>query len=183
LLNATFRVGDAPEIRVGRQHLQLPWTPPTLPEPPAAANVPNLDGGDPARGAAVFAGDAAKCASCHKFKGQGGEVGPDLSDLVGRDRREVYRDIVEPSARIHPDYVPYVVATREGRVLAGTVRAEGADAIRVTDTEAKSTVIPRASIDQFRASGTSIMPVGLAGAIGEDRLRDLIAYLTTPPAR
>jgi putative heme-binding domain-containing protein len=77
--------------------------------------------------------------------------------------------------------VSYVVATKEGRVLAGTVRAEGADAIRVIDADAKATVIPRVAVDQLRASGTSIMPVGLAGALGEQRVRDLVAFLTTPP--
>ena len=74
--------------------------------------------------------------------------------------------------RINPDYVPYTIALKDGQVLAGTVRAEGADAIRVTDTEAKVTVVPRAEIEDLRASATSIMPVGLVGAIGEAKMRD-----------
>ena len=47
-------------------------------------------------------------------------------------------------------------------------------------SEAKVTVIPRAQMDDFRPSATSIMPVGLAAAIGPERLRDLIAFLVTP---
>ncbi len=54
---------------------------------------------------------------------------------------------------------------RDGRVLAGVVRAEGASAIRVTDTNAKVTTLNRDEIDQIRPSGTSIMPVGLAGGL------------------
>ena len=128
----------------------------------------------------MFASAEAKCANCHKVRGEGGNVGPDLSSQVGRDRKDVYRDIAEPSARIHPDYVPYTVALKDGRVLVGTVRAEGADAVRVADTEAKVTVVKRSEVEEFRPGTTSVMPVGLVGVIGEDRLRDLIAYLTTP---
>ncbi len=51
-------------------------------------------------------------------------------------------------------------------------------AIRVTDTNAQPTVIPRGQIAQIRPSGTSIMPVGLAAMLGDPAVRDLIAYLT-----
>jgi len=134
------------------------------------------------RGEIIFKGDQAKCANCHKVRGQGGAVGPDLSDLFKRDPASVFRDIAEPSATIHPEYISYTVALKDGRVAVGVVRAEGADAIRVSDTEAKTTAVPRSQIDELRPSATSIMPVGLVGAIGEAGMRDLMAYLTTPPA-
>ena len=77
--------------------------------------------------------------------------------------------------------MPYTVALKDGRVLVGTVRAEGADAVKLNDTEAKSVVVKRSEVEEFRPSATSIMPVGLAGVIGEAGLRDLIAYLTVKP--
>lgn len=174
---------STPRAPIGQDRLLLPWAPPAPVSPPPLETVPDLAGGDPRQGAVVFSGTEAKCANCHKARGQGGNVGPDLDNQVGRDRKDVYRDIYEPSARIHPDYVPYTVALKDGRVVVGTVRAEGADAVRVTDTEAKSVVIPRKEVEEFRPSATSIMPVGLAGAIGEQRLRDLIAFLTSPAAK
>ncbi len=182
-LRVTTRAGSGPESPLSVGQSFLPWTPATPPAPAALENVPDLTGGDPLRGAAVFAGADAKCASCHRVRGEGGTVGPDLSGLVGRDRKDVYRDIAEPSARINPDYVPYTLALKDGRVLVGTVRAEGADAVRVSDTEAKVTVVPRAAIEEFRPGATSVMPVGLAGAIGAEKLRDLIAFLTTAVAK
>ena len=51
----------------------------------------------------------------------------------------------------------------------------------MTDTDAKSTVVRRDEIEEFRPSSTSIMPVGLAGALGDGPLRDLLAFLTHPP--
>jgi len=183
-LHATFynKAEPAPRrLPSGRQ--TVPWAPALPPFVAARASaVPDLAGGDPTRGEVVFKGDQAKCANCHKVRGQGGAVGPDLSDLLKRDPASVYRDIAEPSATIHPEYVSYTVALQDGRVAVGIVRAEGSDAIRVSDTEAKTTVIPRSQIDELRPSATSIMPVGLVGAIGEAGMRDLIAFLITPPA-
>ncbi|MGE3819036.1 MAG: c-type cytochrome [Isosphaeraceae bacterium] len=175
--------GSAKERPVEDSATLPPWVPPSPAPPPPLGSVPELSGGDPVRGATVFKSPESKCATCHKFRGQGGEVGPDLTDLVGRDRNEVYRAVVEPSAQIHPNYVSYTLALNDGRVFAGIVRAEGADSLRVIDAEGKATTLPRSEVQEFRPSATSIMPVGLAGAIGEQGLRDLIAYLTTPVAR
>lgn len=179
-LRVSVQEGEGAESPLPPTATLLPWAPAAPPTPAPLANVPDLAGGDPNAGAKVFASEAAKCANCHKFRDKGGEVGPDLTNLVGRDPVEVYRDIAEPSARIHPDYVPYTLALTDGRILVGTVRAEGADALRVSDTEAKTTTVSRADVEDVRPSATSVMPVGLAGAIGEAALRDLIAYLTRP---
>lgn len=163
----------------------VPWAPFAPPAPAAPQEIPDLTRGDPRQGAIVFVSAEAKCAHCHKVRGEGGSVGPDLSSLANRDRAEVYRDIFDPSARIHPDYVSFTVALKTGRVLVGTVRAEGESSARITDGEAKTTLVPRAEIEDIRPSATSIMPVGLIGAIGPEKLRDLLAFLNseTPPVK
>ena len=90
--------------------------------------------------------------------------------------------IAAPSAEILPEYRPFTVALHDGRVLAGIVRAQQSDEITVTDTSAKTTALPRDAIEHIRPSGTSIMPVGLAGVLGNTGLRDLIAYLISKGA-
>ncbi len=137
----------------------------------------------PARGRTIFRGDQARCGQCHAFRGEGGQVGPDLTGIASKGRADIYRNIAAPSAVIEPDYTTYTVATRDGQVLSGVVRAEGADAIRVTDTNAKSTTVRRDNIQEIRPSTTSIMPPGLAAAMGDSAVRDLIAYLTSPPEK
>jgi putative heme-binding domain-containing protein len=163
---------------VERKHLLVPWTPPPPPSPASATAPPfDLAGGDARRGEAVFFSEGAKCSSCHKVRGKGGDVGPDLSQLETKDPATLYRDIADPSATIDPSYLPYTVALKNGQVAAGLVRAEGGNAIRVLDVNAKATIVPRAQIEELRSSSTSIMPVGLAGGLGEDKVRDLIAFL------
>ncbi len=182
-LHATYVMADDPTERpVPSARFSVPWAPPAPPESSAPAPVPKeVAGGDATRGEAVFYSEEAKCSTCHAIRGKGGQVGPDLSNLVHKDAASVYRDIAEPSATINPDYVPFTVSTKDGRVLAGVVRAEGKDAIRVLGADAKATVIPRSEVEEIRPSATSIMPVGLPGAIGEARMRDLMAFLTKAP--
>jgi putative heme-binding domain-containing protein len=166
---------------IERQRFTVPWAPvPSASSAQLEVPVPDLAGGVVKRGELLFFSDQGRCAQCHAFGGRGGTVGPDLTDIGHKGKEQIYRSIAAPSAEIAPDYVPYTVATRDGRVLAGVVRAEGADAIRVTDTGAKTTTLRRDEIDQIRPSETSIMPVGLAGGLGDPGVRDLIAYLTSP---
>ena len=65
----------------------MPWAP--LP-PEAAAQaplvLPDLSGGDPARGQALFSGEQARCSQCHTFRGKGGTVGPDLTEIGKKGR-------------------------------------------------------------------------------------------------
>jgi putative heme-binding domain-containing protein len=173
---------DPTERPLSRARLLLPWAPAVPSAAAPGGPLPNLAGGDPVRGEAVFFSDEAKCVSCHRVRGQGGIVGPDLSDLARHDRAWIYRAIAEPSAVIHPEYVAYTVVVKDGRVVVGVVRAEGADVLLVTDTNAQTTRVRRAEVEELRPSATSIMPVALAGALGEARLRDLIAFLATPPS-
>jgi putative heme-binding domain-containing protein len=180
-LRATYRRhGDKTDHALAHDQLILPWAPGS---PDAATTaplvLPDLSGGDAGRGQALFSGDQARCAQCHTFRGQGGKVGPDLTEIGKKGRAEIYRSMAAPSAAIEPDYTSYTVATKDGQVLVGVVRAEGQDAIRVTDTNARSVVIPRDQLAQVRPSGTSIMPVGLAAMLGDAAARDIIAFLTS----
>ena len=51
----------------------------------------------------------AGCAKCHRVRGQGSDLGPDLSNLVHRDYDSVLRDIREPSGALNPDYIASAV--------------------------------------------------------------------------
>jgi putative heme-binding domain-containing protein len=182
-LKVSYRMGGDKADRVlTRRQVIVPWAPvPPAQSATAPLVVPDLSGGDVARGQTLFSGEQARCSQCHTFRGQGGKIGPDLTDVGRKGRAEIYRNIAAPSAVIEADYTTYTVAANDGQVLVGVVRAEGAQAIRVTDTNAKSTVIARAQIQQIRPSATSIMPVGLAATLGDAAVRDLIAFLTTSP--
>ena len=161
----------------------LPWA--TLERPKAdlaLRDIHELKGGDWARGRALFHGDVARCATCHKVNGRGGEIGPDLSNLIHRDYTSVLRDIHTPNAAINPDYVAHSVALHDGRILLGTLRTDG-DRLIVSDANGKQTALNRSDVEETSPSTTSIMPEGLDTALGPERMRDLLTFLLTDPMR
>jgi putative heme-binding domain-containing protein len=159
----------------------LPWAAGLQPEKAVAAReIPELRGGDWSRGRAVFFGEQAKCSTCHKVRGRGSDIGPDLSNLIHRDHASVVRDIHAPGAAINPDFIAHSVALADGRVLNGTLRSDG-DSLIIADTTGRETKVNRADVETTSPSSTSIMPEGLDVAIGPEKLRDLLTFLLTEP--
>jgi putative heme-binding domain-containing protein len=100
---------------------------------------------------------------------------------VHLNAESVLRDIVEPSARINPDHVNYVVTTDTGDTLAGLVRREGEEVV-VTEGVDKVTRLAGARVKEIRPSQISLMPDGYK-ALGEDKLRHLLTFLTVEPGK
>jgi putative heme-binding domain-containing protein len=184
-LRLSYHTSSDPTERVlPLQRLVPLWTPgrPRQAPPPAPGPAPELSRGNWLRGKRIFHGEG-KCGGCHQIDGEGKAVGPDLSNLVFRDRVSVLRDVLEPSASIHPDHVTYTVTLDTGAVLSGVLRPEGAERVRLVDSSGAETVIENSSIIGFSASSVSIMPEGIDEALGPEKLEDLMAYLLLPPPR
>jgi putative heme-binding domain-containing protein len=137
-------------------------------------------GGDAQRGEAIYLSAAAKCATCHKVHGQGGDVGPDLSVIGGKfDRTHLIESILDPSAEILQGYHASVIATRSGRIVTGIVKSESRSAIHMVDAEGKSITIPPGDIEERALSKVSLMPEGLVDSLTPAQFTDLITYLET----
>jgi putative heme-binding domain-containing protein len=146
----------------------------------AERKIPELDGGSWARGRKVYFSEQAGCAKCHTVHGQGGGIGPDLSNLVHRDYHSVLRDIAEPSYAINPDHITYRVDLLDGRTITGSIRTQ-ADKLLIGDETGKVTTVNRADVEAMAASTKSIMPDGLPKNLGPEKLKDLMAFLLAEP--
>jgi putative heme-binding domain-containing protein len=136
--------------------------------------------GKPDRGRTVFASDKAKCAACHKVSGQGGEVGPDLSQIGGKfDRTHLIESILDPSAEILQGYQSSVIETKAGRSVTGIVKSESKTAVTLMDAAGKLITIAVDDIVSRAVSKVSLMPAGLADGMTPAEFTDLIAYLET----
>ncbi|HEY7309161.1 MAG TPA: ThuA domain-containing protein [Gemmataceae bacterium] len=164
------------------RRILLPWAAVKKPvETVAERAVPELKGGSWTRGRTVFFSEQAQCSNCHRLRGRGGDIGPDLSNLVHRDYDSVLRDIRDPNAAINPDYITSVVELKNGRVLTGTVRTLSKDKLAVGDGSGKEITIARTSIETLTPAPISTMPVGLDKVLGPEKLRDLLTFLLTEP--
>ncbi|MBL9185943.1 MAG: c-type cytochrome [Opitutaceae bacterium] len=161
----------------------LPWARPAAAAPAETKRViPEIAGGDWARGKAVFGSAQAACAVCHEVRGEGGIVGPDLSNLVHRDYASVLQDIVEPSAAINPDRIAYVVELKDGTSAMGVVLEESPAALVLADATGAKRTLARPAIASMKASAVSLMPPGLWQNLTTQQQRDLMTFLLTEPA-
>lgn len=178
-----FTNKDARPRRLPISRVYLPWV--NLKAEAAAEITPHvrakeLEGGSWARGRKLFHSDEAKCSKCHAISAQGGAIGPDLSNLIHRDYASVLRDVMQPSFAINPEFSATTFELKDGRVLTGAARTIDGK-LHVGDKDGKVTVLDPSEIELREASKLSIMPEGIVKDLGDEKLRDLLTYLLTPP--
>ena len=140
-------------------------SPPSTQSPPTARS-----------GAAVY---ARICQQCHTLFGVGGQVGPDLTGSNRADLDYLLSNVLDPSALIGKDYQAHVIATTDGRVLTGIIRAEDKDSITLV-TANETITLPKNEVDERRTSDQSMMPEDLWKPLSQFEIRSLVEYLASP---
>ena len=131
--------------------------------------------GDETKGRAHFLG---RCASCHKLKGEGGDIGP---DLTGYDRGSLdfwILNVVYPSLEIREGFGAYDVRLKDGPVAHGILERRGGGEIVLRDLAGNRTRLREDKVAALFASPTSVMPENLLAGLSDEDLRDFFAYLT-----
>lgn len=145
------------------------------------------ESGDAARGQTLFDNaQKTRCKLCHAIEGRGNQLGPDLLGVGGRyDREGLLESILNPSAKIHPDYVGTIVVTKAGKTFTGILRPISDNEIEIATNETDKVRVQVSDIEERKASPTSTMPSGLHEKITPSEMASLLAYLaglrsTTP---
>jgi putative heme-binding domain-containing protein len=139
-----------------------------------------INAGQAAAGKTVFESKQAACAKCHALAGQKPLAGPNLSVIGDKyDRDQLIQSVLEPSARLHPDYASQVVVTQDGKSFTGILRQQTKEEIQLLDADSKLVRIARKDVDEQTRSKTSLMPANLYKAISQQQFVDLVEYLTT----
>ena len=131
------------------------------------------------RGRAMFS--ATMCASCHTMRGEGGTVGPDLTQLGSRfSYRDMLESIIKPSKTISDQFAATVFFLHDGDPVVGRLMNQDAGNYYVSQNPfAPQTLktVPKKDVVRTRLSETSIMPPGLINPLNGEELADLLAYL------
>lgn len=137
-----------------------------------------LAGGDAENGARIFFEKAeVSCVRCHKARGKGGEVGPDLTGIGGKKPREyLLQAIVEPDKEIAKGFDTVVVVQDDGRTIVGVFKEETDEQLRLVTNEGKVLAIDKAHIEE-RLRGKSAMPDTLVNFLSKSDVRDLLEFL------
>jgi putative heme-binding domain-containing protein len=123
---------------------------------------------------------SAGCVACHRVNGQFINFGPDLSQIGGKLSKEaLFSAILYPSAAIEHSFNGLQVSTKDGQTILGYVISETDTELTLRVAGGAAAVIKKPDIVKRDAMTQSLMPPGLAGAIGPQGLADLVAWLQT----
>ena len=128
------------------------------------------------------------CNKCHQMNGEGGKIGPDLTDVKRKlkdgemDRAALLREVVDPSHTIASEYRSEVIRTTDGQLFSGIVEYEDDHIVRFTANpliggEAEEVV--KEKIERRWESKSSMMPQGLVNTLTQREIMDLLAYVAS----
>ena len=136
--------------------------------------------GDIANGAKVYYRAAPGCANCHVVRGQGAELGPNLSEIgtkLGKDA--LYESILDPSAGVSFGYEAWTFTLNNDDEAYGLLASETADEVTLKNTGGIVTKIKKADVASRQQSKLSIMPAGLQAGMTTQEFVDLVEFLAS----
>ncbi|MCE6990934.1 HEAT repeat domain-containing protein [Dyadobacter sp. CY323] len=137
-----------------------------------------LFGGNAQLGRRYFmTSSAAECVRCHSIGGQGGEVGPNLSNIGNvLSREQILQALVEPSARLSPGFGMVMLTLKDGTSAAGILSAENDHELVLKTSEAEPLKIAVSRISK-RENVPSSMPA-MGTIMTKREIRDVVEFLS-----
>ena len=124
---------------------------------------------------------ASLCIQCHTMKGEGGIIGPDLTQLGTRfTYKDMLEAIIEPSKSISDQYGSTIFYLKEGGSIVGRLINQD----KITYTIAQNPFAPQITREiskkdvlRIQMSDVSPMLSNLINNLNSKELKDLLAYL------
>lgn len=131
--------------------------------------------GDPSIGRALFRSKG--CAQCHAIQGEGGELGPDLTEVgASRSVENLRESIVEPDAQVPPRYWVVSFEDKSGRQVKGFLLNEDTYTVQLLDMNANLRSYGKADVSNYMIDKHSVMP-SYRSSLNAEQLNHLVAYL------
>lgn len=124
---------------------------------------------------------ATNCITCHSMRGEGQNIGPDLTQVGTRfSPADILRAIIDPSEVISDQYNSTVFTLKDGSSVVGRLIGEEGDTYKISQNPYAPDVIrtiPKDQVTGTKMSTVSLMPPGSINRLGPDEVKDLLAYL------
>jgi putative heme-binding domain-containing protein len=131
------------------------------------------------QGKKMFA--ASLCSSCHMMQGEGGSIGPDLSQLGTRfTERDILDNTINPSKEVSDQYAATIFSMKDGSSILGRLTNEDDEKFYISQNPFApqvSRAIAKDEVISTKLSQVSLMLPGLVNRLNEEELKDLLAYL------
>jgi cytochrome c oxidase cbb3-type subunit III len=134
-------------------------------------------GGDAKRGAALF--QSKGCTTCHRVAGEGGRLGPDLTE-IGKARSPDYlrRSIVDPGANVAKQFWVLRCSDASGKQYEGYVLNEDTYTVQFIDMNQQLHSLTKSGLKRYAVEKISKMP-SYKDKLSDAELRDLVSYLSS----
>jgi hypothetical protein len=122
---------------------------------------------------------AGGCYKCHMIEGRGHVIGPDLT-MIGHSQgaEHVLESILDPSKEVAPLFTLWTITVKSGQRVDGMLlRRDGQSNEVYVDATGQETKVKETDVVDRKMHTESLMPTGLVGALTDQELRDLIAFL------
>src|SRR5215471_6862044 len=137
--------------------------------------------GDAKRGREIFFGKG-ECGSCHSIAGEGGFLGPDLTDYAATNSSDGLRDEIIRSPRVPSHgFRPALVTTTRGERLEGLIRNEDNFSIQLQTADGNFHLLRKSDVQSCEHRDGSLMPANYRERLSNAELDDLINYLMKTP--
>lgn len=131
--------------------------------------------GDIPNGKKVF---ASYCSSCHLAGNTGVNFGPALSEIGSKlTKSAIYEAIIHPDAGISFGFEGYFFQLKDGSQVLGYIASQTDEEIDVRMAGGQGVKLKKTNIASRKAYEHSLMPTGLATAMSQQELVDLVEYL------
>jgi cytochrome c oxidase cbb3-type subunit 3 len=132
--------------------------------------------GDVRHGREIFAGKGG-CMKCHTLDGQGGTIGPDLSNIGAEMTLNHLRDALTTDTPTTTGYRPVTVTLKSGETIKGVAKNEDGFSLQLLDYDDHLHLINKADVQHEDAPAKSLMPHDYDKTLGKEEFQDLLAML------
>jgi putative heme-binding domain-containing protein len=151
----------------------------SLTAPVAARPMP----GDLQAGSDIFWGRGG-CSNCHSIRGQGGVIGPDLTDIATLRRSDqLIEAIAKPDAAVEDGFRGVEATLPDGKKVKGVAKFENNYTLRILDRNGRLHFLRKKELRQIEYPAGSLMPANYGERLSEKELGDLLAFLSRQTLR
>lgn len=124
---------------------------------------------------------AILCSTCHSMQGEGGDIGPDLTQLGTRfSNKDMLESIIYPDKAVSDQYASTIFTLKNGQSVVGRLVNEDKSSYSISQNpfaQDQLRKVPKKDVVSKKYSTVSIMIPGLINSLNPGELKDLIAYL------